>query len=326
MPANLNPQYYEAEEAFRNAKSVEGKIAALEEMLAVMPKHKGTEKIQADLKKRISRLKKEGDKKKGGSRQDDPYIVEKQGAGQVVLIGYPNSGKSSLVKKLTNARIKIGAYPFTTPIPQPGMMPYQDIKIQLVDTPPVTDEGVPGPFLNTIRNADMLLLFTDLGNDNCVDQLQFLLHFLREKRLLREEVSPGVKAFTEDNYQVIGARCDLDTANERLAILKELIVDCPEVIPFSVKTEENLQKLKEIIFTKLNIIRIYAKSPGEEPDMEKPFVLKKGATVIEFAREVHRDIAENLKEARVWGSVRFDGQAVARDYHLKDRDIVELNS
>ncbi len=324
MPANLNPQYYEAEEAFRNARSVEEKIAALEEMLAVIPKHKGTDKLQADLKRKISNLKKEGKKKKGGSRQDDPYIVEKQGAGQVVLLGAPNSGKSSLVKKLTNARVKVGSYPFTTPLPQPGMMAYQDIKIQLVDTPPVTAEGIPGPFLNTIRNGDMLLIFTDLGSDNCLDQLQYLLNLMKSKRLLREEVSPGVMAFTEESCQVIGTKSDLDRDSERLLILKGIIPDCPEILPVSIKTGENLNELKNIIFTKLNIVRIYSKSPGKDPDRERPFVLKRGSTVIDFAREVHRDIAENLKEAKVWGSVRFDGQAVSQDYILEDEDIVEL--
>ena len=325
MPANLNPQYYEAEEAFRNAKSIEEKIAALEEMLAVIPKHKGTDKIQADIKKRISRLKKEGEKEKGGNRQDDPYIIEKQGSGQVVLIGFPNCGKSSIVKKLSNAKVKIASYPFTTPLPQPGMMPYEDIKIQLIDTPPITDEGIPGPFLNTIRNANMLLLFTDLGSENCVDQLQSLLTFLREKRLLRDEAAGSGIAFTEENCQVIGSKSDLDSKNQRLAITKELIADCPEILPLSIKNNDNLVELREIIFRKLNIIRVYSKSPGKEADMEKPFVLKKGSTVINFAREVHRDIAKNLKKARVWGSARIDGQAVSRNYKLKDKDVVELN-
>ncbi len=326
LPANLNPQYYEAEEAFRNAKSIEEKIAALEEMLAVIPKHKGTDKIQADIKKRISNFKKEGKKDKGGNRQDDPYIIESQGAGQVVLIGFPNCGKSTLVKNLTNARVKIGSYPFTTPLPQPGMMPYEDIKIQLIDTPPLTEEGIPGPFLNTIRNGNMLLLFTDLGSEDCVDQLQLLLNFLQEKRLLRDKVSDAGIAFTEEDCQVIGSKSDLDNSNQRLTIIKELITDCPEILPISVENNNNIKKLRTLIFQKLGIIRVYAKSPGKKADKERPFVLKKGSTVIDFAREVHRDIVANLKEARVWGSARFDGQAVSQDYQLKDKDIVELNS
>lgn len=328
MPANLTPEYYAAEEAFRKAKTIEEKIAALEEMLAVIPKHKGTEKMQADIKRRISKLRKEGDQKKGGSRQDDPYLVEKQGAGQVVLIGFPNTGKSSLVQALTNARVKVAAYPFTTPLPQPGMMPYEDINIQLVDTPPITEEGIPGPFTTTIRNGDLLLIIVDLSSDECVDQLQLILEFLRERRLLREkdEITPGVPAFSEDQILVIGTKAETEESQERLQIMKELIPGCPEILPVSVKSGLNLEELRQQIFTTLGVIRIYTKAPGKEPDLDKPFILKTGSTVVDFAREVHKDLAENLKQARVWGSARFDGQAVPQDYQLQDKDIVELST
>ncbi|MFW6008751.1 MAG: GTPase, partial [archaeon] len=177
MPANLTPQYYEAEKAFKNAKTKEEKIAALEEMLAVIPKHKGTDKLQADLRKKLSQIRKSDDNK-GGNIQDDPYLIEKQGAGQVVLLGFPNTGKSSIIKELTNAKVEVANYPFTTTLPKPAMLPYEDIKIQLVDTPPITEDGIPGPFMTTILNADLLLLLTDLSSDKCVDQLQILLKLL----------------------------------------------------------------------------------------------------------------------------------------------------
>ncbi|MEC9488062.1 MAG: GTPase [Halanaerobium sp.] len=328
MPANLTPQFYAAEEAFRNAKTVEGKIAALEEMLAVIPKHKGTDKMQADIKRRISKLRKEGEKKGGGSRQDDPYLVEKQGAGQVVLMGFPNCGKSSLVAALTNAKVKVAPYPFTTPLPQPGMMPYEDINIQLVDTPPITEEGIPGPFTTTIRNADFLILFTDLNSDDCVEQLQLILEFLEERRLLRkeEEMIPGVPAFTRDELLILGSKADTEGSQERLQIMRELIPDCPKVMPVSINTGQNLKELKQIIFKRLQVVRIYTKAPGKDPDLDKPFILRLGSTVTDFAQEVHKEIAENLKQARVWGSARFDGQAVPQDYILHDKDIVELSS
>ncbi|AZR72269.1 GTP-binding protein HSR1 [Anoxybacter fermentans] len=326
MPANLTPEYLAAEEAYRNAKTVEEKIAALEEMLATIPKHKGTDKMQADIKRRLSKLRKAGDNKKGGSRQYDPYLVEKQGAGQVVLVGFPNSGKSSLVKSLTNAKVKVAPYPFTTPLPQPGMMPYEDILIQLIDTPPITEEGIPGPFTTTIRNGDLLLLLTDLSTDECIDQLQMILKFLKEKRILRKELIEGVSAFTIDECIVIGSKADDEKSQERLEIIKELIPDSPDILPISTETGLNLDKLKELIFKKLKIIRIYSKVPGKNPDMDRPFILKEGSTVLDFARQIHKDFAENLKNARVWGSARFDGQAVPQDYQLKDRDIVELNT
>ena len=325
MPANLTPQYYEAEEAFKKATTKNEKIAALEEMLAVMPKHKGTDKLQAELKKKLSKIRKSDDNK-GGNVQDDPYLVEKQGAGQVVIVGFPNAGKSSIVKSLTNARIEVAEYPFTTNLPEPGMMPYKDIKIQLVDTPPLTEEGIPGPFMNTIRNADLLILTINAGSDKCLDHLEMLLEFLREKRLLRDELVSGVKAFTFDECLVVSTGIDIEESNERLNIVKEMIPSHPDIFPISNNTGENLEEFREVLFNRLGIVRIYTKEPGKKADLKKPFVLKKGSTVIDLANHVHRDIAENLQKARVWGSARFDGQPVARDYKLEDGDVVELHT
>ena len=326
MPANLPPEYYEAEEAYQNAGNINEKIVALNEMLSIIPKHKGTDKLRAELRRKLSNLKDESKKDKGGKVQDDPYLVEKHGAGQVLLIGFPNTGKSSLVKTVTNAKVEVASYPYTTSLPEPGMMPYEDIKIQLVDSPPITEEGIPGPFLNTIRKADLLLLFTDLGSEKCVDQLQMLLDFLRDKRVLRDEKVPGIQVFTKEECLVIGSKIDVEGSQQRLEIMKELISDIPEIITISNKTGKNLDKLKEKIFKRLKIIRIYTKAPGKKPDTDNPFVLDKNATVIDFAREVHRDIAENFKKARLWGSARFDGQSVSQDYELKDQDIVELHA
>ncbi|MFW6389799.1 MAG: GTPase [Halanaerobiales bacterium] len=325
MPANLTPEYYEAEKAFKSASTIEEKIAALNEMLAVIPKHKGTDKLRADLRKKLSNLKEEKGKSKGGEKQDDPYLVEKQGAGQVLLIGFPNTGKSSFVERVTNAKVEVASYPYTTSLPQPAMMPYENIKIQLVDSPPLTEDGIPGPFLNTIRRADLLLLFIDLSRENCIDQLQMSLEFLKEKRLLRAEKIPEVQSFTKNECPVIANKYEVEGSKERLEIIKELLPDTPDIIPVSVKTGENIDKLKEIIFQRLNIIRIYTKAPGKKADTENPFVLTRGSTIMDFAQKVHRDIAKNLKKARVWGSARFDGQSVSQDYVLEDQDIVELH-
>ena len=324
MPANLTPQYYEAEEAFKNAKTKEEKIAALEEMLAVIPKHKGTDKLQANLRKKLSQIKKQ-DESKGGEVQDDPYLVEKQGAGQAVLLGFPNTGKSSIIKTLTNAKVEVANYPFTTNLPVPAMMSYEDIKIQLVDTPPLTRDGIPGPFMTTILNAELLLLIIDLSSDKCIDQLQDLIELLKERRIIRDKVPEGVRAFSSDKYHIIATKSDVEGSKENLKIIKELIPEISEIMPLSVENGENLNKFKELLFNKLEIIRIYTKAPGKDPDLEKPFTLKKGATVFDFAQKIHRDIAKNLKKARVWGSARFDGQPVSKDYLLADGDIVELH-
>ncbi len=323
MPANLTPQYYEAEEAFRRARTKEEKMAALEEMLAVIPKHKGTEKLQADIKRRLAKLR-EQEEKRVGSRQD-PFVVERQGAGQVVLMGFPNAGKSSLVAALTRARVAVADYPFSTPLPVPGMMPYEDIHIQLVDTPPVTEDQIPPGLAGTLRNADLIAVVIDASSDECLDQLTGCIGHLEERRILRDEVPEGVQAKTWDRLLVVGNKADVEGSEENLSVIRELLERELPILPVSAATGQNLAELRERIFRGLGIIRVYSKVPGKEPDMTAPFVLPRGATVLDMARAVHRDFPQRLKNARVWGSVRFDGQAVPRDYVLADRDIVELH-
>lgn len=313
MPANLTPEYQQAREAYEKAATPEEKLIYLQKMLSVIPKHKGTDKMQADIKRRISQLKKEAGKKKGGARQEDPFAIDRQGAGQVVLFGFPNTGKSRLVETLTNARVKVAPYPFSTPLPLPGMMPYQDILIQLIDTPPITEEGIGGPFTGIILQADLLLILFDTGSDDCVDELQMSLDFLGQ-------LSHPPKSL------LVATKMDLPDASHRLEILQDLLSIEEEIIPVSAETGLGLEILKEKIFTILDIIRVYSKSPGKDPDLETPFTLNKGDQVVDFAAHVHKDFLDNLKSARVWGSSRFDGQEVAQDYVLADGDIVELKA
>lgn len=225
MPANLTPQYHAAEEIFKKASTTEEKIAALEEMLAVIPKHKGTEKLQADIKKRLAKLREES-MRKGAAKRVDPFHIERQEAGQVVLFGFPNTGKSSLLNALTRASAKVAEYPFTTTLPVSGMMPFEDILIQMVDLPPINAEMSPPGISGALIGADIILVVFDAGKD---------------------------------------------------------------------------------------------------PDMKAPFVIRQGSTVLELAQKIHKDLASKLKFARVWGSARFEGQSVPKDYVLQDRDIVEIN-
>jgi hypothetical protein len=321
MPANLTPQYYAAEEAFKQASTVEEKIAALQEMLAVIPKHKGTEKIQADLKRRLSRLRQESQKKNKVSRHD-PFNVERQGAGQVVLTGYPNTGKSAIVAALSRAKVKVAEYPFTTTVPEAGMMPFEEIMIQLVDTPPFTLEMVPPGLVNTLRNSDVLVGVINLGTPECLEQLEGTLEFLRQKRLLGETAAPA-KRISPDRFLLIGTHADQRESAENLEVLRELRPDL-NILPVSAAGGHNLENLRHRIFRALNIIRIFSKSPGKPPDLQAPFVLPAGSTVLDLAAAIHRDFPRQLKTARVWGSARFDGQSVPRDYPLQDRDIVEI--
>lgn len=326
MPANLTQQYYAAEDAYKKATSYEEKLAALEEMLATVPKHKGTEKIQADIKKRLSRMRKEsGDSQGTGSRQEDPFFIEAQGAGQVLLLGPPNSGKSALVQTLSNAKTLVADYPFTTGMPIPGMMQYEDAAIQLVDTPPFIPEGITGNFSAAIRNADLLALVIDIQNPDAADHLVAMLDFLREKRILREEVPPGVRALSLDKILVLGNKADGDQEPEILDIIQELVPDCPFLLPVSAITGLNLEEFRRLAFQRLAVIRVYTKRPGKPPDMDRPFILPRGSTVSDLANFIHKELADSLKTAKVWGSAKFDGQAVNHDYVLADRDVVELN-
>jgi ribosome-interacting GTPase 1 len=323
LPANLTPQYYEAEENFKKATTMEEKIAAIEEMLAVIPKHKGTEKMQAELKRRLSKLREEGIKKAKLVRVD-PFHVEKQGAGQVVLLGFPNAGKSALVAALTRARVKVADYPFTTTVPMAGMMPYEDVLVQLVDTPPITEDLVPPGLSGTLRVADAILVVLDAASDECLEQMAACDQYLGEKKIIRDDLPAGARGLPPGRCLVVAARVDLPVGKDNVEIMREMLPD-REILTVSAATGLGLEPLRQRIFQVLDVIRVYTKVPGKEPDMKAPFILKPGSTVVELAEAVHRDLPQKMKNARVWGTVRFPGQAVPREYVLKDGDVVEIS-
>ncbi|HMA59202.1 MAG TPA: GTPase [Halanaerobiales bacterium] len=325
MPANLPPQYYEAEEVYRNAQTTEEKIAALREMLSIMPKHKGTEKLQADLKKRISKVKEEKKKKSKSKSTYNPYLIDKEGAGQVILLGSPNVGKSSILDSLSNAKVEVAEYPFTTSLPLAGMVEYEDIQIQLIDTPPLVPEDVPGPMISAIFHADYITIVIDASADDCLDQLSGIIEFLEGKRIIRDEIPENVKGYHLEDILVLATKVDLSGSKDNIEIIKELYPNL-DLLKISNKTDQNLDKLPKILFNKLNVIRVYSKAPGEEPDYDRPYILDKGETVLDFAQLVHKDFAKNLQKARIWGSAKFDGQHVAKDHVLEDQDVIELHT
>ncbi len=330
MPANLTPQYLAAEERYKQAKDDREKLKALKEMMAYIPKHKGTEKLQADIKRKIARLKDEmeGQKSKGGHRFS--YSVEREGAAQVVVVGPPNVGKSLLISNLTGIPLEVADYPYTTRMFQPAMMPYQDIQIQLVDLPPVSEEYTENWISSIIRIADMMLLVIDASREDVIEQLETTLSILDRFKIKPLEAG-GDKQGAFSNYSilktlVVANKIDLPEAQANFQILSELYAGKFELIPVSALLQHNLSSLRETMVARLEIVRVYSKRPGHEPETDRPFTFRKGSTLLDFARAVHKDFAEKLKFARVWGSSVFDGQRINRDYILQDKDIIELHA
>ncbi|TMQ67985.1 MAG: TGS domain-containing protein [Candidatus Eisenbacteria bacterium] len=326
MPANLPPDYKEAERRFREASSHEEKLAALREMLALLPKHKGTDKLQADLRRRVSKLEEEGEQaRKRGGHRFDPGHVRREGAGQWVLVGPPNAGKSALVRALTHAHPEVAPYPFTTRAPLPGMMPFEDVQVQLVDTPAVTVEHAEPYVPNLVHTADGVLVVLDVAADD-LDQDWRVAQGLLE----RARVWPRARPVPADPLIIVKPvlvalnKSDLDRDGTFVSLARETIGAFP-CRACSAEHGAGLEDLKQALFAELCRVRIYAKEPGKKPDRQRPFVLSSGATVHDLAKAVHKDVAERLKFARIWGAARFDGQQVDRDHVLSDRDVVELH-
>lgn len=326
MPTNLPPVYFEVEKRFRAAQSAEEKISCLEEMLSVIPKHKGTDKLRGDLRRKLSKLKTSSQAKKGISKRASAYHIDKMGAGLAVLVGPTNAGKSSLVATLTNADPEVTNAPFTTWNPTPGMMPVENIQIQLVDTPSLDREVVESELIDLIRRSDLVLVVVDLRADP-IQQLEDTVQILKEHRIVplhhKDRITEAYM-YTFKPFFVVVNKNDDENTDDHFEIFRQLIEGDWSLIPLSAKTGRNLEELKRAVFECLDVIRVYSKAPGKEPDYNAPFILTQGSTIEEFARKVHQDFYENLKSARVWGSAAFDGQMVGRDYVLLDGDVVEL--
>ena len=324
MPANLTADFIKARQKLRQAKSPEEKLAALEEMLATIPKHKGTDHMQADIKKRIAKARgASGGAKKGKSSTYEH--IPKDGAGQVVLVGPPNAGKSSLLATLTNAKPDVATYPFSTHIPVPGMMAFEDIKIQLIDLPPLAPDYTESWVYSLIRACDLILLVLDASDGELLaDEVEELVEQLGERNIHLVTQRP---AEIEDRVKEIPTQIILTKADlmEPLVIPSEL-----EELPFPIRcvsstTEQGLEEFRRSVFDALDVVRVYTKLPGKKPDMTEPYTLPVGSCVIDAVHAVHREFADRLKYVRIWGSGRFDGQQVPSDHVLEDGDIVEIH-
>ena len=329
MPANLTLQYLKAEKAYRRASTPHEELECLQMMLSEMPKHKGTDKMQADLKQKISRAKKEAaqPRKSAGKRG---YRLPRQGAGRAVIIGGPNAGKSQLLAALTNANPDIAEYPFSTREPQPGMMLWEDATVQLVDTPAVTAEVFDPATQALIRGAELVLLMLDLGNDDGGQQLREVWDQIQQSRsrLGRETtIDQQNVGVTWTRTLLVINKIDLPEAKDRLEFFREEMQFDLQTFRVSALLRTGLEPLREAIYHSMNVIRIYTKAPHKkEADFDSPFTLTAGQTVKDLAELIHQDVARNFRSARVWGSGVHDGTTVNGDYVLSDKDIVELNS
>jgi len=321
MPANLTPEYFRAERKYRAASTSEEKMTYLREMLAVMPKHKGTDKLQADLRAKISKLNKQMQKKSSTRRAEPIYQVEKEGAGQLVLVGMPNAGKSRIISELTNADSRVSDYPFATMNPVIGMMDFADIKIQMVDTPSVSPEFSAKWLPQLIKEGDGILLVIDLGREDVLDQVEYLRGVLRDKNIYLGEEE--MDAPFHKKCILVGNKSDLDKEGEKFKVLRELYGEEFSLVSISAQ-ERDFANFPEVCFSLLGVIRVYTKIPGRTWEGGDPFVMKVGSTVAEAATFIHKDF-KSLKFARLWDGDKYNGLRVERTHVLKDKDLVEFH-
>jgi ribosome-interacting GTPase 1 len=341
MPANLSPEYRQAQEAFRRAREPQEKLDCLREMLRTIPRHKGTEHLQAELKTRIKELSDELlGPRKGAARGGPDLAVHREGAAVVALVGPPNAGKSSLHARLTGSHAVVGPYPCSTKHPQPGMLPFEDVQFQLVDLPPVAADYFEPWMTGTLHGADAVVLVVDLSDPGCVDQLAAVESRLNEKRITlvtgldrRAAAGAGAAGGELDPFQTVLPALLLANKADRfadpdaeLAVFRELAPDPFVSLAVSAESGRQLSAVGPALYDLLRVTRVYSKVPGHPADMGRPFTLCGGGTVRDVAQQVHRGMAAELRFARIWGSsVGFDGQQVSAEHRVADHDVVELH-
>jgi hypothetical protein len=328
MAVNATPQYKKAEEEYRRAQSIEEQIECLEKMLVLLPKHKASEKVQSDLKTRLKEARGELAAEKAAPKKVRTYQFPRQGAGQIVILGGPNAGKSRLLAELTSAKPEVAPYPFTTREPHPGMMPWEDVAVQLIDTPPITDTFFESYLQNIVRSADAVLLCFDGSSDDAPDQTTEVICQIEQRKTILARES----GFVEDDMTqiriktlLVPTRADDPGFSDRVAFFEEMFPGRLETFPVEFDRPDSIAALRNRIFKMLGVIRVYTKAPGKPADYKSPFTILAGGTVEDLAEKVHKDLAAKLTHARIWGSGVHDGQSVGREHVLADKDLVELH-
>ena len=327
MPANLPPMYFEAERKYRSAKSIPEKVAAIQEMMSATPKHKGTDHLRADLRSKLARLMDDLEKPKHTSSGPEPFAIRKEGAGQATLVGLPNVGKSQLLVSLTGATAKVAGYPFTTQLPLPGMVQFQNVLIQLVDTPAINDRDMQTRLFSLLRNTELIVVVADLSVDAIAQMEEVMAELENWGYLLlgKGEPTDPEEHRVQKRAILLGNKADEPGAIHQFQLMEARYGGRFSAVMASAETELGLQELKQAMFVALDRVRVYTKAPGEVPEYDSPIVLAHGSRVADAAEALHKDWRRRLKYALIRGSGKFDGQRVGRDHVLADGDVLEFH-
>jgi ribosome-interacting GTPase 1 len=390
MPTNLPAEAKRKWAEVSAARNPREKIQLMQEFLSLVPKHKGTAKLCAQVKKQMAVLRREIEEKKHrrAGRGGPKFFIEKEGAAQIALLGLTNSGKSSLLRAVTNAKVEVSPAPYTTREPVPGIMNYEDIQFQIIEAPALMEGSADGKAwgLQTLalaRNADGLILIIDLSQ-NPTSQLSTILGELEKARISvfkprgrveieKKHMGVGLRiivvgklvdctlkdveellksyrvtdaiikisgevalddvedaVFESTVYKptiIIANKVDVEDAENNLKLLESQIGGKLPLLAVSCEKRYGLEKLGEILFKALDIIRVYTKEPDERTRSEKPFILRKGATVYDLAKNIHSDFSERFSFAKVWSKrLVFSPQKVGATFTLEDGDVVEIHT